>query len=153
MNIIYDGHSEEYHVTESDLEGFKRFNIKCRGNLVGYANCHFEGDVFHIDDLRIDDKTMRPPLFFLNLLFWIGSFPPQRWRITNYRKRGLGTAMIEFLAGYARRKSAKRIEGEIKPHDFKNNPQLLEWYRRRGFAVVMTGEGKAAAVAKISLTL
>jgi|ERR1017187_1805247 GNAT superfamily N-acetyltransferase len=152
MSIIRDRHSQEYHVNENDSAGFKRFNIECSGNLVGYVNCHFEGEVLHIDDLRIYDKAMRLPLFFVDLFFWIGSFPPQRWRITNYQNRGLGTAMIEFLAGYARRKSAKRIEGEVKPHDFKANPQLPEWYRHRGFTVVM-GDGKAAAVARVSLAL
>jgi hypothetical protein len=57
--------------------------------------------------------------------------------------------MIKFLADYARSKSAKRIEGEVKPHDFKNNPDLPKWYQRRGFAVVM-GDGKTGAIAKIS---
>lgn len=95
---------------------------------------------------------MRPPWFFVDLIFWIASFPPEKWRIRNYRKRGIGTAMIEFLASYARSKSAKRIEGEVKHHDFKNNPDLPEWYRRRGFAVVM-GDGKTPWVAKISLAV
>jgi GNAT superfamily N-acetyltransferase len=154
MSIIHDRHGRKYTVSESGSQDYyQRFNIEHRRNRVGYANCHFEGDdVLHLDDLHIEDKAMYPPWFFVDLIFWIGSLPPERWRVTNYRERGIGTAMIKFLASYARSKSAKRIEGEVKHHDFKDNPQLPEWYRRRGFAVVM-GDGKSGYIAKISLAL
>jgi hypothetical protein len=46
----------------------------------------------------------------------------------------------------------KRIEGDVKHHDFKNNPDLPNWYRRRGFSV-NAGDKKSAGVAKISLTV
>ena len=72
--------------------------------------------------------------------------------VSNYQKRGLGTAMIKFLASYAKSKSAKRIEGEVKHHDFKDNPDLPDWYRRRGFAINMDKDLKGC-VAKISLTV
>ena len=155
MNIIHDKHGREYIVSENHSQDLVslRFNIEYHGRLIGYANCRFESNgVLHIKDLHIEDKAMRPPWFFVDLIFWIASFPPEKWRIRNYRKRGIGTAMIEFLASYARSKSAKRIEGEVKHHDFKNNPDLPEWYRRRGFAVVM-GDGKTPWVAKISLAV
>lgn len=152
MSVIFNKHGEEFHVTQSDSEDYKRFNITSRGKLVGYVNCHFEDDVLHLDDLCIYDKAMRPPLFFVNLFFWILSFPPEKWRTTNHQRTGLGTAMLKFLADYARRKTMKRIEGEIMPHDFKNNPDLPEWYRRRGFTVVMAG-GKEPWVAKVSFAL
>ena len=48
--------------------------------------------------------------------------------------------------------SVKRIEGEVKHHDFRDNPDLPDWYRRRGFSVVM-GNEKTAWVAKISLAV
>ena len=48
--------------------------------------------------------------------------------------------------------SLKRIEGEVKHHDFKDNPDLPDWYRRRGFSVVM-GDEKTSWVAKISLAI
>ena len=95
---------------------------------------------------------MRPPRFSVGLFFWIVSFPPEQFRITNYQQRGLGTAMVEFMINYAREKSAKRIVGQVKPRDFKDYPELPDWYRRRGFAVVM-GEGKATPVASISFVL
>jgi len=152
MNIICDKYDREYQVTQCDPGGYERFNIEYHGNRAGYANCHFEGDVLHIDDLHIDEKAMRPRLFFVDLFFLAFSFPPERWRITNYQNRGLGTAMIDFLANYGRKKLAKCMEGEIKQYDFKNNPRLPEWYRRRGF-VVVTGDIKTAAVARVSLVL
>jgi hypothetical protein len=82
MSVIQDRHGREYTVIESDLQGFLRFNIEYCGKPVGYANCRFKGDeVLHIDDIRIDDKAMRPPWFFVNVIYWTGSFPPKRWRV------------------------------------------------------------------------
>lgn len=154
-NIIHDKHGRRYFVssTDDDLETFRRFNIEYRGRRIGYCNYHFESDdVLFIDDLHIDDKAMRPPWLFVDLIFWHGSLPPEKWRITNYQKRGLGTAMIKFLASYARSNSAKRIEGEVKYHDYKENSDLPDWYRRRGFAV-NTDKDLKGCVAKISLTI
>ena len=146
-STIHDKHGRSYSVVASELDSeiFKRFNIEHRGHRVGYVNYHVqEDDALYIDDLRIDHKAMRPPWFF-----WIISIPPERWRVTNYQKCGLGTAMIDFLREFAKSESLKRIEGEIKHHDFKANPGLPGWYRRRGFTV--STDNKSAGVAKISL--
>ena len=154
-NIILDKYGKKYSVIESDCdsEDFKRFNIEYRGSRVGYANYHFEGtDVLYLDDWHIEDDAILPPWFSCDLFFCFLSFPPLRWRTVNFQKRGIGTAMIKFLADYARSKCAKRIEGEVKHHDFKDNPDLPDWYRRRGFSVVM-GDEKTSWVAKISLAI
>ena len=153
-SIVHDKHGKQYFViaSEFDSEIYKRFNIEHRGRRIGYVNYHFESDdVLFIDDLRFEDKAMHSPWFFLDLIYWVGSFPPERWRVTNYQKRGLGTAMIEFLKGFARSESIKRIEGHVKHHDFNENPDLPNWYRRRGFTVIT--DAKSAGVAKISLTI
>lgn len=150
-----DKYGREFCVTEGDCgsDNFKRFNIEYRGRRVGYVNYHFAGDdILFIDDFRLEDKAMHSPWFFLDLIYWVVSFPPERFRITNYQKRGLGTAMIKFLMSYAKSESVKRIEGEVKHHDFKDNPDLPDWYRRRGFAVSMSKDLKGF-VAKISLTV
>ena len=144
---IHDRDGREYNVTEY---GSERFNIQRRGVPIGYANFHFEGaDVLHLDDLHIEDDAIFPPWFSCPLPFVILSFPPLRWRTENFQGRGIGTAMIQFLVDYARSKFAKRIEGEVKPHDFKDNPDLPDWYRRRGFTVT-AGDEKTAWIAKIS---
>jgi GNAT superfamily N-acetyltransferase len=153
-SIIHDKHGKPYSVIAWDIDSeiFRRFNIEHRGCRIGYVNYHVESDdVLFIDDLRIDDKAMRPPWFFIDLPFWIGSLPPERWRVTNYQKRGIGTAMIEFLKSLAKSESLKRIEGDVKHHDFNNNPDLPNWYRRRGFTV--RTDNISAGVAKISLTI
>lgn len=152
MHIIRGRDGGEYHVIESDCdsEDFRRFNIKFGRCQVGYLNYSFEGDgVLNLDDLHIEDAATSPPWFLLDFIFIGGSFPPLRWRTKNFRGRGIGTAMIEFLVDYARANSIKRIEGEVKPHDFKDNPDLPDWYRRRGFTVT-AGDGNAAWIAKIS---
>jgi GNAT superfamily N-acetyltransferase len=154
VSIIYDRHGRQYGVNEIALSaGFIRFNIECLGKRVGYVNCHFESeDVLYLDDLRIEDRAIRPSWFSLILKSWAVSLSPARWRTVNYRERGLGTAMIKFLENYARLHGAKRLEGRVKTHDLRNYPDLVNWYRRRGFAVVMGGE-KPAYIAKISLEI
>lgn len=148
MKAIHDKHGKEYHVIESDCdsENFRRFNIKFGRCQVGYLNYSFEGDgVLHLDDLHIEDAAISPPWFF----FMGGSFPPLCTRTKNFRGCGIGTAMIEFLVNFARANSIKRIEGEVKLHDFKDNQDLPDWYRRRGFTVT-AGDEKTAWIAKIS---
>jgi GNAT superfamily N-acetyltransferase len=95
---------------------------------------------------------MRPQWFFVNLIFWGFSFPPERWRVSNFQNRGLGSAMIEFLISYGRSKSVKRIEGYVKPPDDKANRDLLNWYKRRGFTAEM-GNERTAWIAKVSLSV
>ena len=151
MTAIHDKHGRKYRITECSGEHVQRFNIEHRGIRIGYANFHFQGaDVLHLDDLHLEDDAIMPAWFALDLYFGFVAFPPLRWRTRNFRNRGIGTAMIKFLAEYAQSKFASRIEGEVKHHDFKDNPDLPEWYRRRGFAVVMD-DGKMACVAKISM--
>jgi hypothetical protein len=151
--VIKDRSGIQYQVNGCGSGDFKRFNIEYLGKRVGFVNYHFEGDeVLHLDDIHIEKMLIQPPWFFVNLVFWTFSFPPKKWRTTNFRNRGIGTAMVQLLADYARSKSAKRIEGEIKPHDFKDNTDLPSWYQRRGFTVVM-GDEKTAWEAKISLAV
>jgi GNAT superfamily N-acetyltransferase len=153
-SIIHDKHGRPYSVVACDIDSeiFRRFNIEHRGCRIGYVNYHVEGeDVLFIDDLRFDDKAMRPPWFFIDLFFWIGSLPSERWRVTNYQKRGLGTAMIEFLKKLAKSESLRRIEGNVKHHDFNKNPDLPDWYRRRGF--IVSTENISIGVAKVSLMI
>lgn len=153
MHVVHDKYGAEYLVRETDSDDFKRFNIERRGVPVGYANFHFEGtDVLHLDDLHIKDDVVSPPWFWCDLFFVTLSFPPLRWRIQNFRGRGIGTAMIQFLADYARSKFVERVEGEVKAHDFGKNPDLPNWYRRRGFTVVM-GDSLSATIAEISLVV
>lgn len=148
MHFIRDKHRRKYLVTRSDSNFFTRFNIVYCGIRVGHVNCRFEGDeVLRLIDLCIRDTATLPPWFYLN--FCNVSFPPTSWRTENYRNRGLGTAMIEFLVTHAKSKRAKRIEGEVKTYDFKANPDLPDWYRRRGFEVIM-GDKNPGWVARIS---
>lgn len=153
MNIIHDKYGKEYSVAQDGSEEFLRFNVEYCDTPIGYANCRFHGkDVLYLDDLHIKKDAVSLPCFRLSLLFRDVSFPPLRWRTRNFRSRGIGTAMIKFLARYARSNSVKRIEGEVKPHDFQNNPNLPNWYRSRGFDVIM-GDGRSGCIASPVLTV
>jgi hypothetical protein len=136
MSVIHDKHGREYRVIKCGSENFHRFNIEFNDCRIGYANVHFAGpEILHFDDLRIDDKAVLRPWFSWDLFFLFVSFPPLRWRTENFQEREIGTEMIEFLTDYARSNSAQRIEGEVRYDDLKNNPDLENWYRRRGFIV------------------
>ena len=87
--------------SNDDSDNFKRFNIEYRGRRTGYVNYHFEGDdLIFVDDLRLEEDK-KPcachVVFYPFDLLGLALFPPERFRVTNYQKRGLGTAMIKFF--------------------------------------------------------
>jgi GNAT superfamily N-acetyltransferase len=132
-SFIQDKHGWSYRIAEGGSEHFKRFHIESNDIRIGYVNFHFEGeDVLFIDDFCIENKAVFRPWFWFGFI----SFPPVRWRTRSFRKRGIGTATVLFLADYARSQSAKRIEGKVVPRDTDAYPDLLNWYRRRGFTVI-----------------
>lgn len=51
------------------------------------------------------------------------------------RGRGLGSALLDFIARQAKAGGFSRLEGEIFAKDFAANPKLPDWYRQRGFTV------------------
>jgi GNAT superfamily N-acetyltransferase len=133
VNIIHDKQGEGYHVTLDDSADTHYFKIKHHGIPVGQVICHFDGSVLHLDDIHINDEVVNQA----------GGV------IINYRGRGIGTAMIQFLIRYAKGKAVKRIEGQIKRFDFKNATDLLERYRRWGFEVLMTDQKTTTPVTRI----
>jgi len=149
-HLIHDKHGAEYRIVESPRETYIRFKVLNQRVMVAYVNCGMRGEVLRIIDLFVASSAVHKPWFHWDLFFFALSFPPVKRRTVNYQDRGIGTAMIRFLVDYARSNSAKRIEGDVKHHDYKNNQDLPAWYRRRGFTVVMN-DGTGVGIAKISM--
>jgi GNAT superfamily N-acetyltransferase len=145
MNTIEDRTGEQYLVVEDQLTGGARFTVHHKNTRAAYANVRFEGEILFIADLHVFDRAIRPAMFTL-----IWRFPPVRVRTSNYRGRGIGSAIIEFLKDYAKTNGFRRIEGKVKQIDLDTNAQLPDWYRRRGFIVT---DGVQGAAYQISLVL
>lgn len=64
----------------------------------------------------------------------------------SYRGRGIGTAMLQFIIGQARREAVQEIEGNLLPLCLREMPNLTDWYRGCGFLVHMNEDGCSGAI-------
>jgi GNAT superfamily N-acetyltransferase len=74
----------------------------------------------------------------------------------NYRRRGLGTELLQFVIEKAREERVARIRGFVTNQGLADNPKLLEWYRRYGFEIIpidSPGSEKTDKVAWIQMDL
>ncbi|MGB8647220.1 MAG: GNAT family N-acetyltransferase [Anaerolineae bacterium] len=69
-----------------------------------------------------------------------------------YKKRGLGTVLLDEVTGFAKGKGIKLITGLIPRKDCEEDPHLLEWYRRRGFQVQPSDDPRWGAEISKDLT-
>ena len=70
---------------------------------------------------------------------------------SQHRGKGIGSALLQEVIVYARKQNARIISGWVAAHDAEENPNLFDWYRRRGFQVVLERDG--ISVAKLYLVL
>jgi len=124
------GHQYRVHLSETPRWYLKVWDGPV---MVGYANCHVEPQVLFVDDLRVDDKALRPASNIRHFMHHLLKRPDQP---INYRRRGIGTALLKLIAGLAAERGFTAIEGSISKVDLDNNPNLPAWYRQRGFAVL-----------------
>jgi GNAT superfamily N-acetyltransferase len=147
MKTIEDRKGRRYEVVEHELSGGTRFVVQSNGRLIAYANLRFEADnILYLADLRISDRVILPAMF--TFIFW--SFPPAKYRTSNFQRRGIGSAMVEIIKGYAKGHGFRHIKGKVTPDDFAATPQLPDWYRRRGFVV---SNGKDGAQHQLSMLI
>ena len=109
---------------------------------VGYANCHIEPQVLYVDDLRIADAALRPASFMRRVL-------KQPNKPINYRNHGVGSALLRLIAKLATERGLRAVEGSLSQNDLEN-PALIAWYRRLGFAI-LTGGRHAPGIVRLEL--
>lgn len=68
----------------------------------------------------------------------------------DYRRRGIGSVLLDLVITTARNRGASRIEGMVVEKDVAANPTLLDWYRRSGFSVTRDRDPKGPRVATVS---
>jgi hypothetical protein len=131
-DFIYDRHGLPYRLVFEDRGVSWSITLTHRGNKAGYVACLIEGNLLRISGLVIYSSNPLPESAvdrFVRLLTR-RPLPP-----TEFQGRGLGTLMVEFIVKKARAARLKEIFGVVTHLDFGRNPDLLQWYTRRGFCV------------------
>ena len=119
-----------------------------RHGQIGFAGITKLGEAnWQLDEILIDGCV---PVRAWNQ-FHIGSVNfGGKPKTTSYRNRGIGTALMDFLKRYAQQQGVKEIEGVIAHHDNQNTSQLLVWYGRQGFRVILRPPGGKALETRLA---
>ncbi len=104
---------------------------------VADANCVVGNNVVRIGNLEVFEEAKGGKR---GLGRWLYSILNLRNDVKNYRKRGLGTALLKFIVSSAKERGMQMVEGSLSPVDLVPNPDLPDWYKRRGFTVEGGGE-------------
>ncbi len=142
---IIDRWGDRYRV-HSDRDYGWSFRIWHDQHPIGYMNCIQQRPVLLVGDFRLRDDMVIPESLPDSLVRrFLGRPRPTR----SYRNRGLGTAMFVLVSGLAKTAGFERLEGWISDVDTEKNPELPDWYKRRGFTVTLTPSPKSRQVATI----
>jgi GNAT superfamily N-acetyltransferase len=147
-DIITDNEGKRYELVIDEDNGFLFFAVEDAGRQVGLVSCREDGNSrWRIEDFTIEDAAIIPPSVLRRLL----RLKPRK---ENYRRRGIGGALMASVIAEARRRGVRCLRGSVVESDLNGNPRLLEWYERLGFRVVEPEVGDiAGAVAVIQLEL
>ena len=150
--IIRDRQGREYRLqVNGDENSYFIAKLLYRNSEVG----RLEGVLYPPDKLVIgdiiihDDVIHAPPHLGAVLLRLLVKPKPM-----DYRRMGLGTHLLQFAIKKARQRGIKQIYGSLTQEDINNNPNLVKWYEKHGFAILPPSqENIENAVCGISLDL
>jgi len=149
-HFITDRHGVIYRV-ESDMGIGWTLYIWHGDMAVGELLCSFAGPALNLGNLQIYHNVRVPETWLARRFREFRNSPAP---VIDYRKRGLGTALLRLMEARARIEGFTHLEGWISDVDYKPNPGLLDWYRARGYTVTVTpGEEGAIKVATIRKSL
>ena len=150
--IIRDRQERKYRLqVNGDEDSYFLAKLLYRNSEVG----RLEGVLYPPDKLMIGDILIRddvihaPPHLGAVLLRQLVEPKP-----IDYRRRGLGTHLLQFAIARARQRGVRRICGSLTQEDINNNPNLVKWYEKHGFEILPPSqENIENAVLGISLDL
>ena len=150
--IVRDRQRREYRLqVNGDGNSYFLAKLLYRNSEVG----RLEGVLYPPDKLMIGDILIRddvihtPPHLGAVLLRQLVEPKP-----IDYRRRGLGTHLLQFAIARARQRGVRRICGSLTQEDINNNPNLVKWYEKHGFEILPPSqENIENAVLGISLDL
>ena len=150
--IIRDSQNREYRLqVDSEEDSYFLAKLLYRNREVGRLQCVlYPPDKLVIGDIIIHSDVIHAPdhlgAAFLRLLV--------KPKPIDYRRRGLGTHLLQFAIEKARQRRIKRICGSVTQEDINNNPNLVRWYKKHGFEILPPSqENLKEAVLGISLDL
>lgn len=138
-DTIVDEAGNEYFVEYDDQVNALEALVIWKQLAVGRMQCVVQEDnVLFLGNIEIFERPLgHYPLW----LYWR--------RRTAFRRRGLGSAMLEFVVGFGKAKGADAIWGFINKEDLQKTPYLLDWYQRHGFSVRPNTNPSSGAIATI----
>jgi hypothetical protein len=127
------------------------FKIRHNGKRIAIASLVMRTQsTIELADIRIEDQVFRREVFLKTLFRWITR---KKHIPINYRRKGIGSKLLTLVISFAKAQGYSKITGKVTKADFKNNPQLLDWYRKFGFDVRRLSPSEFYDVANITLHL
>ena len=128
--LIKDRQGRVLEFSQKRIEELVYFKLEFHRACAAYVNCRINGEVLMLEDIFVEEKcVVRNPDLLSRLL-------GRKTLAVNFRKQGFGSQMLTTVVAYARSKGLKRIEGRLKEKDLVPNPNLPQWYKKRGFTIV-----------------
>ncbi len=146
-----DGRAYQLSILETDSHIFLKLHY--HHLLVGEAKCVWESpQTLLLGDIAIANAVIPPPHDEFSAL--ISTLPGGQPKPVNYRRRGLGSALLRCLIAHAHARQAQHLYGNVFEQDVQNNSKLLQWYQKHGFEIREIPEGdREDIVAHIHLDL
>lgn len=112
------------------------FQVFDSAKFVARANCLVEGSRLKLGDLEVFERAQSP------VRNWVHSFIRKIFGESNlnYRNRGIGSALLGLIIQLAKEHRMAVLFGNVGTEDLKANPDLPDWYRRRGFTIFEGGD-------------
>lgn len=126
-----------YRVTYT-REGWLREWVVFQGVWIGRASRHVRDGVMTVGDLHFRKDLVRAQSWWQRLL----RHPQEK---VDFRRSGLGSALLPPIIDRARRDGCHRIEGIVSIFDLEDYPGLPDWYRRFGFTYTAETPGTRIA--------
>jgi GNAT superfamily N-acetyltransferase len=133
---LRDGRGEVYLGRFYQSVGGWTMKVFASDTLVAVAHCLLRDEEVVLSDLFVYETATHAisKLAHLKCLFGLSA----HGRVENYRHRGIGTALLQYLIQRARQDGFKRVSGKLAKQDLETNPQLANWYRKRGFEATVS---------------
>jgi hypothetical protein len=149
---IFDRSGRRYRFSLVEADPLRLIQLYHQHTLVGEVKCicHSPTDL-ELKDIAIANEVSPTLGGWLQHLIKVSGWQPQP---INYRRQGLGSALLSHLIDYARSQGFQSLWGEVFRPDVENTPGLLQWYQKHGFEVrPTTHEEKPDLIALLHMRL
>lgn len=114
------------------LESSWRFRVYDGEAWVADAKCGVRDGELTLGDLQVFNAA---PVPLRGLIGRIRAVLGRPKAFANYRRQGVGSALLSLIVRMASKQGLREITGSLSPRDLESNPGLPDWYRHRGFTV------------------